>query len=136
MTIDTSPPLAPEERGVLRRVWSGTALLVLGRIWGSACTFVALWLLAGHLEGGAFGRYTFYLAVFMLLDSLVDLGTGATAVQRTADDPGAIPEVLAATRRIRGATGLLGALVVGGGAFLAGEPGAPWIVARLSRAAP
>jgi O-antigen/teichoic acid export membrane protein len=112
----------------LQRVLGGTFLLVLGRIWGSACTFVALWLLADHLEGEAFGRYTFYLAAFMLLDSFVDCGTGAIAVQRTADDEAAIPAVLAATRRIRGVAGLVGVALVGGGAFVAGEPGAGWIL--------
>jgi len=123
----TDPPI-PESRGILRRVLGGTSLLVAGRIWSSVCTFVSLWLLAGHLEGGAFGRYTFYLAVFMLLDSLVDLGTGSIAVQRTADDPEAVPGVLGATRRIRGLASLFGVLLVGGGAFALGEPGAPWIL--------
>jgi O-antigen/teichoic acid export membrane protein len=121
------PPL-PAPRGILRRVLGGTSLLVLGRIWSSLCTFISLWLLARHLEGGAFGRYTFYLAVFMLLDSLVDLGTGAVAVQRTADAPETISGVLRTTRRIRGIAGLFGVLLVGGGAFLLGEPGAPWIL--------
>jgi len=58
---------------------------------GSACTFFTLWLLAHHLSAEAFGRYTFYLAVFMLLDTLADFGTGQIAVQRTAHDEAAIP---------------------------------------------
>lgn len=118
----------PEGRALLARVWTGTALLVLGRVFGSACTFVTLFLLARWLEPAAFGRFTFYLALFALLDSFTDLGTGAVAVQRTAGDPGAIPSVLAATRRMRAVTGLLGVALVGGGAFLAGEPGAGWIL--------
>jgi len=104
----THDPLGP------RRIWRGTILLVVGRLWGSACTFFTLWLLAHHLSAEAFGRYTFYLAVFMLLDTLADFGTGQIAVQRTAHDEAAIPEVLAATRRIRFAMGLLGVVVVGG----------------------
>ena len=119
--------LAPP-RSILSRVLSGTLLLVLGRVWGSACTFLSLWLLAEHLDGDAFGRYTFYLAAFMLLDSFVDCGTGSIAVQRTADDERSIPEVIAATRRIRGVAGLIGVLIVGGGAYLTGEPGAGWIL--------
>lgn len=111
-----------------RRVWRGTGLLVAGRLFGSLCTFTSLWVLARHLEPEPFGRYTFYLAVFMLLDALVDFGTGQIAVQRTAHDEDAVPEVLAATRRIRLLTGALGVALVGGGAFLYGEPGAGWIL--------
>jgi PST family polysaccharide transporter len=126
-----SPPLAAAaspSRSVPRRIWRGTVLLVVGRLWGSACTFFTLWLLAHHLAPDAFGRYTFYLAIFMLLDTLADFGTGQIAVQRTAHDERAIPEVLAATRRIRLAMGSLGVLLVGGGAFVFGEPGAGWIL--------
>lgn len=111
-----------------RRVWSGTALLVLGRAWGSACTFVVLFLLARRLAPADFGRFTFYLAVFALLDSLADLGTGAVAVQRTAQDASQIPRVLAATRRIRFVAGLAGVALVGGLAFAAREPGAPFLL--------
>lgn len=140
----TSPPsgagrrssVGPNEIGgevdtkgaVPRRVWSGTALLVGGRIFGSACTFAALWLLAGWLTPDAFGRYTFYLAVFALLDSLADLGTGQIAVQRTSNDPLAVLPVLAATRRIRLRAGLLGVALVGGGALAFDEPDAAWIL--------
>jgi O-antigen/teichoic acid export membrane protein len=115
-------------RSVPRRIWRGTVLLVVGRLWGSACTVFTLWLLAHHLTPDGFGRYTFYLAIFMLLDTLVDFGTGQIAVQRTAHDESAIPEVLAATRRIRVAMGVLGVVLVGGGAFVFGEPGAGWIL--------
>lgn len=111
-----------------RRVRAGTIWLVLGRVWGSACTFAYLWLLAHALGDVEFGRFTFYLAVFLLLDSVVDLGTGAIAVQRTADDEGSIPEVLAAARRIRMVAGVLSVFLVGGVAFALGEPGAGWIL--------
>lgn len=122
------PSTAAAPRGLAARIRSGTLLLVLGRLWGSACTFLTLWLVERRLGDGDFGRYTFYLAAFMLLDSLVDFGTGAVAVQRTADDPGAVPEVLAAARRIRLVAGVLGVLVVGGGALLLREPDAGWIL--------
>jgi O-antigen/teichoic acid export membrane protein len=115
-------------RSVPRRIWRGTVLLVVGRLWGSACTFFTLWLLAHHLSPEGFGRYTFYMAIFMLLDTLADFGTGQIAVQLTAHDEAAIPEVLAATRRIRLAMGSLGVVLVGGGAFAFGEPGAGWIL--------
>lgn len=113
---------------VPRRVWRGTSFLVLGRVYGSACTFAQLWLLAHHLEPAAFGRYTFYLAVFVFLDAFVDFGTGQVAVQRTAADADRVPEVLAAARRVRLAAGLLGVALVGGGALWMREPGAVWIL--------
>jgi O-antigen/teichoic acid export membrane protein len=125
-----APPAdaARDERSVPRRVWSGTGLLVAGRFWGSACTLATLWLLAQHLAAPAFGRFTFYLAIFALLDSLADFGTGQIAVQRTAHDPAAVPAVLAAGRRIRLAAGLVGVALVAAVALVYGEPGAGWIV--------
>jgi O-antigen/teichoic acid export membrane protein len=111
-----------------RRVWGGTGLLIAGRLYGSLCTFTALYVLARHLEPENFGRYTFYLAIFVLLDSLTDFGTGSIAVKRTAHDEHAVPEVLAATRRIRFSMGLLGVVLAGGGALAFGESGAWWIV--------
>lgn len=111
-----------------RGVWSGTALQVLGRLWSASCTLATLALLAAWLEPDAFGRFTFYLAVFAWLDSLANLGTGQVAVQRTANDPAAIHSVLAAGRRVRVLAGSLGVLLVGGWAFLEDEPGAIWIL--------
>ncbi len=117
-----------ETSAVPERVWSGTRLLVLGRVWGSACTLLTLWLLARQLAPDAFGRYTFYLAVFVVLDTLADFGSGQIAVQRTAHDADALPEVLAAARAQRLVTGLLGVLLAGGMAFAFREPGAGWIL--------
>jgi O-antigen/teichoic acid export membrane protein len=123
MVVGSSEP-AP----VPRRVWGGTVLLVLGRVWGSACTLATLALLARHLDGPDFGRFTFYLAVFLVLDSLVDLGTGQAAIQLSAADPARTNGVIAAARRVRLGSGLVGVVLVGGGAWLAGEPGAGWIL--------
>ena len=102
--------------------------MVVGRVWGSTCTLISLILLARHLEGEGFGRLTFYLAFFLVLDSLADLGTGQVAVQRTAANPEITSGVLAVTRRIRLVTSSLGVLVVAGLVFLLNEPGAPWIL--------
>lgn len=113
---------------VPRRVWTGTALQVLGRVWGAACTLAILWLASGVLEPEGFGHLTFYLALFMWLDALVTLGTGPVAVQRTAADPDAVPGVLLAARRIRAWGGLFGVALMGGGAFLIGERDAGWIL--------
>src|SRR5688572_17710184 len=110
------------------RVWRGTALLVLGRVWGSACTLATFLLLSRHLETADFGRFTFYLAIFLMLDTLADFGSGQVAVQSTAHDEERIPETLAAARRLRLAMGGLGVVLVGGGAVLLGERGAVWIL--------
>lgn len=110
-----------------KRVWSGTALQVFGRVFGAAATFTTLAVLARHLTGAEFGRYTFYIAVFMLLDALADFGTGAMAVQRTATRPGELAATLKTARRIRLAAASLGFLVLGGGALIANEPGGVWI---------
>lgn len=115
-------------RHVPRRVWRGTVLLALGRVWGSACTLLTFFLLSRHLSGHDFGRFTFYLAVFLLLDTLADFGTGQVTVERTAHDAEHVPEVLAAARRVRLAMASLGVVFVGGGAVLLGERGAPWIL--------
>ncbi len=123
---DSAERAAPE--AIPPRLWRGTALLVVGRVWGSACTLTALWLLTKRLPPGDLDTLTFYLAIFLWLDAFVVLGTGQIAVQCTAADPGAVYGVVRATRRIRIATGLVGATLVGGAAFLAGEPGAGWIL--------
>lgn len=109
------------------RVWRGAGLLVCGRIFGSACTLTYLWLLTDRLAPEGLDTLTFYLAIFAWLDAFVILGTGQVAVQRTASDPAAVWGVVRATRRIRVATGIVGALLVGAGALLAREPGAGWI---------
>lgn len=130
--MSTAPTYAdPAERArpeaVPRRVWGATALQVAGRVWGAGCTLAVLWLLAGRLAAEDFGRFTFYLAVFALLDGLVNLGTAQVAVQRTAGDPLALASVLAAARRIRLAAAAVGSLLVGGTAVLLDEPGGGWI---------
>lgn len=125
--LESSADRQPPE-SVPMRVWRGTAWQVLGRVWSAACTLTTLWLTAGLLSADAFGRLTFYLALFIWLDSLVNLGTGQVAVQRTAADPDALPSVLRTGRRIRVTTGVLGVLLVGGGAFAFGEAGAAWIL--------
>lgn len=131
---DPTSPLAPQgparatPEARPRRILGATALLVLGRLWSSACALLALVVLARTLEGDDFGRFTFYVALFVLLDTLADLGTGAVAVQRTAAAPAELPEVVAGARRIRLAAGAVGAALVGGGAWVLGEPGAGWIL--------
>jgi O-antigen/teichoic acid export membrane protein len=83
---------------------------------------------ADHLpDKASFGAFTFYLALFSWLDSIVNLGTAEVAVQRTANDPHAIHGVLASARRIRLLMGGLALILVSGAALLFGEPGAGWV---------
>ena len=123
-----TPVAVPGRVSVPRRVWGGTGLLVIGRLFGSSCTLVALYVLANHLSGEAFGRYTFYLALFMVLDNLVDLGTGQAAVQLTSRHPEQLGSVLKTARRVRLVTGGIGVLLMGGGALIVQESGALWLL--------
>jgi len=63
-----------------------------------------------------------------VLDTLADFGSGQIAVQRTAHDAEALPEILAAARAQRLVMGLCGVLLAGGMAFAFREPGAGWIL--------
>jgi O-antigen/teichoic acid export membrane protein len=101
---------------------------VLGRLWSSACTLATLFLLSRWIDESGFGRFTFYLTVFTLLDGLVILGTSQLAVQRTSAAPHELASVVAAARRIRLCSGSIGVAVVGSWAFLSGESGALWIL--------
>jgi O-antigen/teichoic acid export membrane protein len=127
----------PSVARVPGRVWTSTVLLVAGRAFGTLCTVLVLALLARHLAGAEFGRFTFYLAVLLLLDVVADFGTSSAAIQRGAAGTQAFAGALAAARRIRLRAAGAGWLVVGAGALLAGEEGAAWIVvaalAPLSR---
>lgn len=109
-------------------VWRGTGLQIAGRFWSVACTLWIFRLAAVSLEPAAFGRFTFYLSLFTLLDTFVGLGTGEVAIQRTANDPAKLPAVLLAARRIRVIAGIIGALTVAALTFGFGEPNAAWIV--------
>ncbi|MCZ6598505.1 MAG: oligosaccharide flippase family protein [Planctomycetota bacterium] len=121
-------PVPEETASVPHRVWRGTTLLVGGRLWGAFTTAVALLLLSRHLPTAEFGRFTFYLAVFAVLNALVDFGTSSVAVQRSAHDPWAVPGVVAAVRRLRLGMASLGFVFVAAGALAFGEPGAGWIL--------
>ena len=109
-------------------VWRGTALQVLGRFWGAACTLAILWLANQALDGAGFGRFTFYIALFAWLDSVANMGTGQVAVQRTAAAPGRMASVLAAARGIRVRAGLFGVLLCATFVLSKDEPDGAWIV--------
>lgn len=102
-----------------RRVFSAAGWLVAGRLMGAACTFVTLFVLAKTLDGDAFGRLTFWISVFLVLDGVVDFGTGATALQRMSVAPNEAGAVLRTARRARlgMAVFVVAALVATGFAF-------------------
>jgi O-antigen/teichoic acid export membrane protein len=106
---------------VPRRIWSATALLVLGRQWGSLCTFLAVARLARVLAAEEFGRLAFWLALFAVADVVVDAGTSTVAVQRGTSAPHEFGAALAAGRRVRLGAALLCALFLSGGAWALGE---------------
>lgn len=114
-----------------RAVLRGTALQVGGRFWGAGCTVAILWLAARELEVEAFGRFTFYLALFAWLDSLANMGTGEVAVQRTAAHPREMESVLGGARRIRFAAGITGVALTAAIALGYGEPDA-WLLVLAS----
>ena len=122
-----APPTVAPPAGVPFTLWSGTPRQVAGRVWSAVCTLWILRIAGSELELAAFGRFTFYLSLFAWLDSFVTLGTGEVAIQRTASDPGAVPAVLAATRRIRVITGVIGLVVIAALGLSFDEPGALWI---------
>lgn len=101
--------------------------MVLGRLWSSICTLGVLWLCAHHLGGDAFGRLTFYLALFGVLDALVDMGTGQATVQLSAGNPEGLGALLVRARRTRLVVGLIAAAALALGAFLMSEPDWGWI---------
>lgn len=109
------------------RVWGATALLALGRQWGSLCAFLALARLARALPAEEFGRLAFWLAAFAFVDVVVDAGTSTVALQRGARDEREFAAALAGGRRLRAGAAALAALVLLGGAALAGEPGLGWL---------
>lgn len=102
-----------------RRVFSAAGWLVAGRLVGAVCTFITLYALAQTLEGDAFGRLTFWISVFLVLDGVVDFGTGATALQRMSVAPNEAGAVLRTARRARFAMALfvVVALIATGFAF-------------------
>ncbi|MEM9378635.1 MAG: oligosaccharide flippase family protein [Planctomycetota bacterium] len=129
--LPTAAERAPQgsrgREGVPRRVWTSAGWLVAGRVVGSACTFLTLLVLAGHLEDAAFGRLTFWLAAFLVLDGIVDFGAGQVALQRAARDPGTAGAVLRTARRARTLTGLLVVAAVVAVAFALERDDGPYL---------
>lgn len=113
---------------VPRRLWRATALQVGGRLYSSGTTFLILALLARTLPTAAFGRYTFYIALFALLDALTDFGTGSVAVRRTSEDAWSVIPVLRAARRIRMRLAIAALVGVTVAVTAFDEPGGTWVI--------
>lgn len=103
MPIADASPQDPSEAPlrVPRRVWGAASWLIGGRLVGSGCTLLTLLALTGHLSDADFGRLTFWLAVFLVLDGVVDFGAGQISLQRAAADPAAAAPNLRTARRAR-----------------------------------
>ena len=127
---DEPPPgaHAGDTARVPAKVWGGTRWLIAGRLVSSACTLVTLYLLASHLSSEGFGRLTFYLALFLVLDSFVDLGSGQAAVQCSADNPTQVWGAVRVARAMRVVTGCIGIALVGGGALAFEGDGGKWVL--------
>ncbi len=117
----------PTSPRIPRRVLSAASWLVGGRLVGSACTFVTLFVLAQALDGDAFGRLTFWISVFLVLDGVVDFGTGATALQRISAQPEEAGAVLRTARRARAGMALLVVAAVSTTGFVLEGDDAPFL---------
>lgn len=84
-----------------RRLWIATGQQLLARLWSAGCTLALFAALARELDGDVFGRVVFWLALFLAVESAVDLGTGAVALRRGAVDRWALPGLLRVGRRLR-----------------------------------
>ena len=104
-------------------------LQAVGRIWGSLCTALVLFLVARSLPGAEFGRLTFYMTLFGLVDSWADCGTSTAVIQGTAHQRSRLFAYLQAGRRVRTMTAVVGWLVIVGLAVSFQEPGPLWIAA-------
>lgn len=110
-----------------KRVWTSAAWLVAGRVFGSACTVGSLLLVSHRLSDAAFGRLTFWIAAFLVLDGIVDFGVGQAAVQRTSRAPDQLPSVLKTARRARLVVAAFVVLGVSAVAFGFERDGAPFL---------
>ncbi len=121
-----------DERSAAGRWLSSTGWLVTGRAIGSFCTFAILFQLARTLPLPAFGRITFYMALFAVLGNLVDLGTGQTLIQRSSRDPKSLgPLLLTATRLRLGMAALCGGSMLLW-AWIADESELGWLAASAA----
>jgi len=115
------PPQAPLR--VPRRVWGAASWLIGGRLFGSGCTLLTLLVLSGHLSDADFGRLTFWVSVFLVLDGVVDFGAGQVSLQRAAAAPADAAPNLRTARRARTLSASMVVLTVAGVAasFEAGD---------------
>jgi O-antigen/teichoic acid export membrane protein len=133
MTPHASPIAATEGARVPRAVLTSTALQVAGRVASSLLQLAVLAILSRRLEAAEFGRLTFYLALFLVLDVVAEAGTATAVLERGATGGAALRGALDRGRCVRLAAALvalLAALAVG---FVARAGDLVWIgVAALA----
>lgn len=128
----TDSPTAIDGRKASQRWLASTGWLVAGRAIGSLCTFGILFQLARSLSLPAFGRITFYMALFAVLGNLVDLGTGQTLIQRSTREPASLGPLLRTATRVRFGMAALCAAVMILWAWWAGEAELGWLAASAA----
>jgi len=135
-------PSSPLQR-LPHALWSSTGWQILGRLWAALTGLGGLAVLTRGdfgwqpLTGAEFGRLTFYLALYTLLDSLADFGTSSAVIQWGASAPGKLRAGIRAARPVRAFAALSGFVVVSLTAGLLGEEQLGWLalasLAPLSR---
>ncbi|QDU85597.1 Polysaccharide biosynthesis protein [Planctomycetes bacterium Pla163] len=110
-----------------RRLWVATGWQLAARLWSAGCTLALLGSLARALDPATFGRVVFWLALYLAVESAVDMGTGAVALRRAAQDRWALPGLLAVGRRLRLRNASLAVAGFASVPWMLGEPDAGWI---------
>ncbi|MCI0586827.1 MAG: lipopolysaccharide biosynthesis protein [Planctomycetes bacterium] len=98
-----------------------TALQVAGHAVSSLATLATLGLAARALGEEGFGRTTFFLALFAILDPLVDLGTMGAAIRRAASSPSCARAAIGRAARVRLLLAALGVVATACVASACGE---------------
>ena len=111
------------------RVVLGTALQAAARFATAFLAFLIVALLARVLDKDAFGRYSATIALFQVLDVLVDCGSLQAAVRLVARDPATAGAAVRAAVRFRLATATIALLVSTGLAWAQGDPQVLWVAA-------
>lgn len=110
------------EVGLDRRVVVGTAMQAGARVATALLAFVIVAWLARVLDRDAFGRYGATLALFQVLDALVDSGSLAAVVRRVSSRRETARAAVAAAVQFRLVTATAAVAVTAAAAFLLDDP--------------
>lgn len=96
-----------------RRVGQGTLIQLGARLFGAASMFVIGAVVAARvLSASEFGRFAFYLTLFLLTASLADFGANRAAIRMVAAGERSRQDVLRAALVLKTGLGLLAFLVI------------------------